>query len=233
MKKNNFYALLVLLYLLPLSLLAQDNKNVLQKMFSLPVLDVVDITCSGNEIFISTTDSLIVVSKRGKIMNKKQTGFNKSVYLDSKRYVVEKNIVVDESNNVVFDLTNELDKGKKVMKYLAKSENHFFTCIIDTPKVSYSSRIARIDNDNNSTSFAFLVGQPSGLFSDGEFLWYLYNKSSEEENGMLRKYDAISGQLISEIEIPIKSPVGLHIKNNQILTYSNHSGIFYQLTIGE
>lgn len=118
------------------------------------------------------------------------------------------------------------------MKFLAKSKDSFFSCVIDTPRVSYSSKIVQFTDDNNFTSFAYLVGIPSGLFSNGEFIWYLYNKSSEGENGMLRKYEINTGKLISEIEIQIKSPIGLHIEDNQIYTYSNFSGEFYQITLG-
>jgi len=231
MKKNTLFVL-VGLCLLPLFLKAQNNEYVVKKMFNLPVINVVDISCSGDNIYLNTYDSLFVVSKKGKIKDKKQTGYKQSVFLDSKRYTVENNVIRDESDNIVIDLTKKLEKEKKVMKYLAKSEGTFFTCVLDTPKVSYSSKIVQFNDDNNYFSFAYLVGIPSGLFSDGEFLWYLYNKSLEGENGMLRKYEINTGKLISEIEIPIKSPIGLHVEDKQVFTYSNFSGEFYQITIG-
>ena len=49
---------------------------------------------------------------------------------------------------------------------------------------------------------------------------------------MLRKYEINTGKLISEIDIPIKNPIGLHIEDNQVFTYSNFSGEFYQITLG-
>ena len=177
MKKNNLFLLIIGLCLLPLFLKAQNTGNEVKKIFKLPITNVLDISCSGDNIYLNTYDSLSVVSKKGKIKDKKQIGNKQLVFLNSKQYAIINNTIKDKSDNIVIDLTKKLENEKKVMKFLAKSKDSFFSCVLDTPRVSYSSKIAQFTDDNNYTSFAYLVGIPSGLFSNGEFLWYLYNNS--------------------------------------------------------
>lgn len=76
------------------------------------------------------------------------------------------------------------------------------------------------------------MGIPSGLYCDGKYLWYLYNKTKSSNNSMLRVYDINTKQLISETELPVINSVGLYVKNNQIFTYSNFSEEFIQLKKG-
>ena len=80
--------------------------------------------------------------------------------------------------------------------------------------------------------FCYLVGEPAGLYCDCNKLWYLYNKSIENANGMLRVYNLETGELVSEDEIPVVHSVGLFVLDNQIYTYSNYTGQLVQLTKG-
>lgn len=120
MKKNNLFLLIVGMCLLPLFLKAQNTENEVKKMFKLPITNAVDISCSGDNIYLNTYDSLFVVSKKGKIKDRKQIGNKTLVFLNSNQYVIENNIIKDESDNIVIDLTKKLEKEKKGYEIFSK-----------------------------------------------------------------------------------------------------------------
>lgn len=212
--------------------IAQDVKYKKQKMFSLPTKNVEAINFNNDDIYIKTVDSLYIISKNGKIKKKKQESDKYYVFEDSNSYTLKSNIITDESNKIIVDLSEKLQKEKKVTKYIAKAGDSFYTCLLDTPNISYSSNIAKVIYGNEISMFCYIVGIPTGLYCDGDFLWYLYNKSAENKNGMLRIYDIKTGDLISENEIPVINPVGIYVKDNHLFTYSNFSSEFFQLTKG-
>jgi hypothetical protein len=213
--------------------MAQETNYEKQIIFSLPFNNVEDISYSDNSIYIKTIDSLYIISKNGKIKEKKRANNKYFIFQELKSFTLDKNIITDETNKVVINLADKYDKEKKITKYLAKAGDTFYTCLLDTPKISYSSSIIKIDIDSKTAIFSYIVGIPSGLYSDGEFLWYLYNKSVENKNGMLRIFDIKTGILISENEVPVINPVGIYVKDNQLFTYSNFSGEFIQLKGGQ
>jgi len=232
MRKINHFILFAGLCLFSLVTMAQDVNYEKQILFNLPTKNVEGICSNKDDIYIRTVDSLYVISKNGKIKDKKPTTNKYLVFEGAKSYSLEKNIITDGDNKIIIDLTENIEKGEKVTKYLAKAGDSFYTCVLDTPNMSYSSNIAKVIYGNEISMFCYIVGIPAGLYCDGDFLWYLYNKSAKNKNGMLRIYDLKSGNLISEDEIPVINPVGIYVKDNQLFTYSNFSGEFVQLTKG-
>ncbi len=219
------------MYFITFLLNAQNPHFVVQQMFYFPSKNVIDISCFNDDIYLNTIDSLYIISKKGKLKDRRSKEQKDYIFLDSMFYIIDQNIVSNMTNKVVFSLNNKINSDKKVMKFLSKSGNTYFTCLIDTPNISYSSNIAQIDDNNNCFPFAYIVGNPSGLSSDGKYLWYLYNKSSKGGNGIIRKYDIKTGKLMFTTEIPVRNPIGLYIIKNIIYTFSNFSGNLYQLTI--
>jgi hypothetical protein len=147
---------------------------------------------------------------------------------------MNQNGVIYESGNVIIDISDELEKGNRMTKYLATAGDSFYTCILYDPvKFSWSDHISLITYDGKLRFFEHLVGVPSGLFCDGEFIWYLYNKSKPGQKGKIRKFKISSNDLISDDEIPVIHPVGLFINGENLYTYSNTTGDFVQLKIGE
>jgi len=185
--------------------------------------NVETISSDNKSIFINTVDSLFIISKNGKFKSKKSANNQYSVYDNSESFTLEKNIIKDKTGKTTIDLSKSILKDKKSAKYLAKSKDAFFTCILDSQNMSYSNNIVKLYDSEKFTMFCYLVGEPAGLYSVDNKLWYLYNKSIENANGILRVYDLETGELISEDEIPVIHPVGLFVLDNQIYTYSNYS----------
>ncbi len=80
--------------------------------------------------------------------------------------------------------------------------------------------------------FRYLVGIPAGLYVEKNNFWYLCRKSNPDFTGMLRKYDLETGELLLEIEIPVKEPIGLYVESGMCYVYSNSSQEIVKLRIG-
>ena len=231
MKRIKFF-LLVGLCFLSLLIKAQNEKYTVQKLFSFPNKNVEEIFITKKRLYIKTTDTLFVVSKSGKVKEKKQSVNKYHVFEETNTYSLENNVITDNTNQKTIDLSKKIKNRKKVAKYLTKAGDLFYTCILDTPKLSYSSNISKVVNGDEILLFSYIVGNPAGLYSDGEFLWYLYNKTLTKSKGMLRKYELRTGKLIFETEIPVVNPSGIYVKGKLLFTYSNYSGELIQLTQG-
>jgi len=128
-------------------------------------------------------------------------------------------------------LPKELIKNRTTV-LLAKSNDKFFTCTVDPDKLSYSNAIYYFNQQGHSL-FTYLVGIPSGLFADENYLWYLYQRSKPQAYGLLRKYHIQTREMLLEMEIPVIEPVGLMIRSDSITTYSNQNRTFYTLKLKE
>ena len=232
MKKINHFILFAGFCLLSLLTLAQDVKWEKQIMFSLPTKNVEAISYNNDDIYIRTVDSLYIISKNGEIKVKNSSTDKYLIFEGKNSYSLENNIISDESHKTIIDLSEKLDKEGKITKYLAKTGDSFYTCVLDSTNISYSSNIAKVIYGNQISMFCYIVGIPAGLYCYGDSLYYLYNKSVKNKNGMLRIYNFKSGDLISENEIPVINPIGIYVINDQLYTYSNLSGEFIQLTKG-
>ena len=232
MVKNYLFSIGIILCLFSLNTRAQDINYKKQTLFKLTSKNVETISSDNENIYISTVDSLFIIAKNGKIKSRKLATKKYLVYENSNSFTLEKNTIKDKTGKSIIDLSDKLLKGNMTAKFLAKSKDTFYTCIFDSLNMSYSNNIAKLIVDKESSMFCYLIGEPAGIYSDGEMLWYLYNKSVENQNGILRIYNIQTGDLISENEIPVVNPAGLFVIDNQLYTYSNFSGELVQLIEG-
>jgi hypothetical protein len=230
--KNNLNLIGIILCLFYLNTSAQDINYKKQTQFKLSLKNVETISSDSDNFYIITVDSLYIIDKNGKFKSRKATTKKYLVYENSNSFTLEKNTVKDKTGKTIIELSDKLLKVNMTAKYLAKSKDAFYTCILDSQNMSYSNNIAKLLETKESSMFCYLVGKPAGIYSKGEILWYLYNKSVENQNGMLRIYDIQTGDLISENEIPVINPAGLFVIDDQLYTYSNFSGEFVQLIKG-
>ncbi len=216
-----------------LNILAQQNVNYERRvMFNLPIKNVESISFKKEDIYIKTVDSLYIITQNGEIKEKNYMT-DKNLFFDGiKLYSIEKKIITDETHTIIVDLSEKIGQEKIITKFLTKFNDIFFTCVLDTPNTSYSNYIAKVTDRNELSMFCYIVGIPAGLHCHGDSLYYLYNKSVEGKNGILRIYDVKSGDLITENEIPVINPAGIYIIDNHLYTYSNFSREFVQLTKG-
>ena len=159
---------------------------------------------------------------------------NQSKFCDSEmKYSISKDgkIIETSGKSELVNISDKLKKENKIAKYLAKSDKYFLSCLVDSGSLSYSNGIFKISN-NEFSLLTYLVGIPAGLFVEGNNLWYLYHKSVPNSNGMLRKYDSTTGELLLELEIPIIEPVGLYVHSEICYVYSNYSNELVTLNIG-
>lgn len=232
MLKNNLFLIGIILCFFTLNINAQDINYEKQTLFKLSTKNVETISSDNDYIYINTTDSLFIIAKNGKIKSSKPSVKKYCVYENSDSYTLENNTVKDKNSKTIIDLSDKLIKENMTAKYLTKSNDVFYTCIIDSQHMTYSNNISKISEGKESSMFCYLVGKPAGIYCNGEELWYLYNKSVENQNGMLRIYNIKSGDLISENEVPVINPAGLYLIDNHLYTYSNFSGELVQLTKG-
>jgi hypothetical protein len=232
MFKNNFFLIGIILSLLSFNSNIQNLNYTIQAKFKLSILNVETISSDNDNIYIGTVDSLFIITKNGKIKSKKPASNKYLVYENSDLYTLENNTIKDKTGKTIINLSDNVLKDNMTAKYLAKSNDIFFTCILDSHNMTYSNNISKLSEGKESSMFCYLVGKHAGIYCNGNKLWYLYNKSVDNQNGMLRIYDIKTGDLISENELPVINPAGLYLIDNRLYTYSNFSGEFIQLTKG-
>ncbi len=229
MRNNIIVLILINLFISNVITCAQVTKFKKQKLFDIPSAKITDINFQNDLCYIKTKDSLFIFTKDGKRKAKKKENENYNCFVKNKLFSIKNNAIYDDSNEKVIETPKEYLKNKTT-KFLSFSNNNFYSCVFDTTKLYFSNSISTLKNESEPTIFCYLVGIPSGLFSDDEYLWYLYNTHDNNSNGILRKYNLKSRDLISEYEIPVINPIGLTIKGDSIYTYSNFTKEFIQLT---
>lgn len=232
MLKNNFFSIGIILCLIGLDINAQDLRYIKQATFKFSMKNVETIGSDNDYIYIITEDSLFVITKDGDIKESKPIVKKYPVFENSHSFYLEKNIIKDATGKIIIDLSNKLQKENMTAKYLAKSKDTFYTCILDSRNKSYSNNISKVSVGGEFSMLCYIVGEPAGIYCDEKVLWYLYNKSIANQKGMLRSYNIKTGDLISEDEIPVINPVGLIVTDTLIFTYSNFSGELIELTKG-
>lgn len=202
------------------------------KTIKLALSNVQRISVVSNQFFLYTKDSVFVINNNGKITDKSSQNLKKGSSYDSENnYSITSNGKLFKSSELLLDYSGKLSKDNKIAKFLSKSDDSFFSCFVDSTNLSYSNGIYKIKKDGYSL-FSYLVGIPSGLFVENNYLWYLYHKSVPNSNGMVRKYDKNTGNLLLEIEMPVIEPVGLYIQSDSCYVYSNYSQELVTLYLG-
>lgn len=189
----------------------------------IPIKDVRDMTLNGDIVYLQTNDSVIVINQSGVIKDrKKQQHQNGLTFEKNLVYSIDPAGVVYKASEVLTDLSGKFRKENITAKFLSKSGDALFSCFVNKSGPSYSDCIVKIEPQENYI-LTNLVGIPAGLYTDSNFAWYLFNKSKKDSNGMLRKYDIRTGELLSESEVPVISPAGLYLESNSLYTFSNYT----------
>lgn len=232
--KNKILFLNLLVFYCLSNLHAQNIIAKKQKTLKLDRSDVVNLCYKYNDLYLQNSNMVFLYSQEGKFVKKIIPENNQSKFCDADmKYSIsiDGKISKNSEKGELINITDRLKKEHRIAKYLATSEKYFFSCLIDSVDLSYSNGIYKISNSEVSI-LTFVVGIPAGLFVDGNSLWYLYHKSVPESNGMLRKYDLATGELLLEFEIPVIEPVGLYIHSQLCYVYSNYSNELVTLNIG-
>ncbi len=197
--------------------------------------DVINLGYRNNEFYIQDSNAAFLYDKNGELVKKTMLdNNNQSKFYDSEmKYCISKDGKITETlgKSELVNISEKLKKESKVARYLAKTDKYFLSCLVDSVSLSYSNGIFKI-SDNEFSLLTYLVGIPAGLFVEGNNLWYMYHKSVPNLNGMLRKHDLTTGELLLELEIPIIEPVGLYVDSELCYVYSNYSKELVTLNIG-
>jgi len=232
--KNKILCLCLLLFYCFSNLHAQNKMAKKQNTIKIERSDVVNIGYKNNDFFVQNSNMAFLYNKDGKFVKKIMLDNNQSKFSDADmKYSISTDGRIIEISGMA-ELANISDKLKdenKISKYLAKSDKYFLSCLVDSENLSYSNGIFKI-SDSEFSLLTYIVGIPAGLFVEGNTLWYLYHKSVPESNGMLRKYDLATGELLLELEVPVIEPVGLYIHSDICYLYSNYSKELVTLNIG-
>jgi len=232
--KNKIMCLCLLLFYCVSNLHAQNKIAKKQNTIKIDRSDIINLGYKNNEFYIQDSNTTFLYSKEGKLVKKMTLDNNQSKFCDSEmKYSISKDgkIIETSGKSELVNISDKLKKENKIAKYLAKSDKYFLSCLVDSGSLSYSNGIFKISN-NEFSLLTYLVGIPAGLFVEGNNLWYLYHKSVPNSNGMLRKYDSTTGELLLELEIPIIEPVGLYVHSEICYVYSNYSNELVTLNIG-
>ncbi len=205
---------------------AQEYNFLVEKKTSISIgAPVKDLDINGNNLTLLTSDGIYLIDQDGKIKDRQNIrGVRGISYGESSS--------LQTLNEIDFSSYENNSGEKTQLKFLAGQSPDLYTCrlLLKDGQQSYSSMIVK--KDNRESYFRYLIGIPAGLYSDGRTLWYLYNKSIENQNGMLRKYNIATGKLLSEETVPVIEPVGLTVdKDGFIYTYEEKSGSVIKLSV--
>jgi hypothetical protein len=225
----------MILFLCYSNLQAQNILAKKQNAVKIEISDeVANLSIVNNQFYLHSASTTSLYNQDGKLIKKVSRDGKKGDYFDNemKYWISSDGRVFNSSNgNELFNISDKLLKKNKIVKFLSKSDKDFFSCIVDPNNLSYSNGIFKISGDD-CPLFTYLVGIPAGLYVEDNNLWYLYHKSTPNSNGMLRKYDIKTGELLIELEIPVIEPVGLNIQSDLCYVYSNYSHELVTLNLG-
>jgi len=116
-------------------------------------------------------------------------------------------------------------------QYLCNDGSNFYGCISE----GWSSRIVKINPLTGEETFlTYICGIPAGLITRNSEVWYLFNKNSINENGIIKRYDIHTGMHLMDIEIPVIIAKGLAMtKDGTLLSFENRSSTIFSLKIEE
>ncbi len=211
MKKICLFFIFLVLTFYGLNLKAQ-NYTVIDRL-KVDLFDVEDIKKEELQYTLLTKTTIYVLDLDGKIINSYPREKVLGISYDQKR---------DKLYSIVGDENSDSDEQQ--LKYLAKNTSNTYSCNIigSETKMSYSSAIVYMKEDRIDKSFTYIVGIPSGIYCNDNYLWYLSNKSVKGKPGFLMKYDVLTGNLIIEEEIPVEDAKGIDMdRDGNIYTFNN------------
>ncbi|NVO09087.1 MAG: hypothetical protein HXX16_03905 [Bacteroidales bacterium] len=231
MKKLALYFYFLLL-LCAINTNAQIRTAEIRKTFRVDVSNIECISKVNSQYYLNSCDKTYRISESGEIIEQINHDNIYGCYFDqeNKRSISFKGLIY-ESSLLISDISSKLTSDNMIAKFLSKTDDKYYSCLVDPDRLSYANGIFQISG-NDYSLFTYVVGIPAGLYTDSKYLWYLYHQSVPESNGILRKYDINTGELISEIEIPVKNPVGLAIDSDLCYVYSNVTKEFVIINIG-
>lgn len=231
MKTPTLY-LCILLFFCYGNLYAQNKTAKKQDSLTIQISDVRNMGYVNNQFYLHSINTTFIYNREGKLLKKVNHDVNKGNYFDNElKYSISTDGRIYDESKELINVSKKLLNDNKIARFLSRSENNFFSCLVDPNNLSYSNGIFKI-NSNGYSLFTYLVGIPAGLYIEKNNIWYLYHKSTPNQNGMLRKYDFKTGELLLEIEIPVIEPTGLCVQSGMCFVYSNHSQKLVTLNIG-
>jgi len=231
MKKFALYIYFLLL-LCAINTHAQIRTAEISKTIRVDVPNIECLSKVNSQYYLNSCDKTYRVSESGEIIEQINHDNIYGCYFDQEnKHSISFKGLIYELSNIISDFSGKLSSDNMIAKFLSKSGDKYYSCLVDPDMLSYANGIFQI-NGNDYSLFTYAVGIPAGLYTDNNYLWYLYHQSVPESNGILRKYDINTGELISEIEIPVKDPVGLAIDLDLCYVYSNITKEFVIINIG-
>lgn len=213
---------MLLLIVVSFTLPAQSNNFEVVGRTKINLSDVEDVKKEGAEFTVITNSNIYTLDEKGEVKKGYSKGDIKGVSFNAKRT----SIYTLKSENT------SLNSGKQ-LKYFATNNGKSFSCkfVGSETTGSWSNEIVLIDQESGQEDFfAHLVGIPAGIYCDGEYLWYLSNKSKSNENGILRRYDINTSKLVSNEILPVEDPKGLDIdKEGNLYVYSSNTNEIIKL----
>lgn len=211
----------------------KSSKIVNKQKINIEDLTEFTFTDSGQTLILSK-GNILEITKGGSSKQLLQSSKNKikgisfDKVTNSVNMIDNNGLITDEQNIKIIDISQNIRIKSKKMEpnYLTKDNLYYYTCLMHPERRTHSESIAVIDKEGNLSDFAFIVGNPRGLFCQGEHLYYL------TDNGILRKYSLKTKKCEDTIELPIKNTYGLVYENNTIYTFFSvtHELIEIQIT---
>ncbi len=108
--------------------------------------DVRDLGFINNKFYLHTVNATFIYDKNGKLLIKLyHNNINKGNYFDNQwNYSISTDGRIYDMSKVLIDISDKLEKENREAKFLSKSENNFFSCLVDTGGHSYSDAIFKI-----------------------------------------------------------------------------------------
>lgn len=214
---------------------SQETSSIIVNKQKIKIKELTEFTFtdSGQALLLSK-GNVLEISKEGSSKLRFQSSKNKikGISFDkntnSVNKIDNKGLITDEQNRKIINISQNIRIKSKNMEpiYLTKDDNqYYYTCLMHPERRTHSESIAVIDKEGHLSDFAFIVGNPRGLFCQGEYLYYL------TDNGMLRKYSLKTQKCEDTIELPIKNTYGLSYRNNNFYTYSSETKELIELQI--
>lgn len=220
--KNKFITFLIC-GILTTSLYCQDSEYEILKRTKLltEIEEITDFKAEANTYYILNNNSLTIFDSVGTETRSSNVNniYGIEIYNNTIKTVSSYSGVTQYVQNDTIPITTQA-------KFITSSGNGYYTCKITGNKnrISYDSQIVYVDSEGNETPFTYLQGEPAGLFIQDGKLYFLTNKNTSEDYGILYVYDLNSVEILSRSNIPVIHPTGLSLDSEgNIYTFCNSS----------